>query len=101
MICMTWPAGCATVVLAVDVVRRVHANVVVRNAHGSIDWTDPTGHHHLVPPATYPIDHTLGNRTLDVVVPNDNDDDLDHAATDTPSASDEANDPPDEGELAA
>jgi hypothetical protein len=35
---------------------------------GSLDWTDPTGHHHLVPAATYPIDHTL-----DRVVSHDND----------------------------
>jgi len=34
---------------------------------GSLDWTDPTGHHHLVPPATYPVDHTLG-----IVVSDDN-----------------------------
>ena len=34
---------------------------------GTLDWTDPTGHHHRVPPATYPIDHTL-----EIVVPNDN-----------------------------
>jgi hypothetical protein len=34
---------------------------------GTLDWTDPTGHHHQVPPATYPIDHTL-----EAVVPDDN-----------------------------
>jgi hypothetical protein len=34
---------------------------------GTIDWTDPTGHRHPVPPATYPIDHTFG-----IVVSNDN-----------------------------
>lgn len=34
---------------------------------GTLDWTDPTGHHHHVPPATYPVDHTL-----DMVVPDDN-----------------------------
>jgi hypothetical protein len=33
---------------------------------GTLDWTDPTGHHHQVPPATYPIDHTL-----DMCVSND------------------------------
>ena len=40
---------------------------------GTLDWTDPTGHHHLVAPATYPIDHTLDDQTADRVVPNDND----------------------------
>jgi hypothetical protein len=30
-----------------------------RRRDGTMDWTDPTGHHHLVPPATYPVDHTL------------------------------------------
>jgi hypothetical protein len=34
---------------------------------GTLDWTDPTGHHHQVPPATYPVDHTL-----DMCVSNDN-----------------------------
>ena len=34
---------------------------------GTIDWTGPTGHHHLVPPATYPVNHTL-----DMCVSDDN-----------------------------
>ena len=62
---------------------------------GSIDWTDPTGHHHLVPPATYPIDHTL-----DRVVFRNNAEDLDHAWTREEDDRNET-EPPEEGDVAA
>ncbi|HEY8828444.1 MAG TPA: HNH endonuclease signature motif containing protein, partial [Jatrophihabitantaceae bacterium] len=31
-----------------------------RLEHGSTEWTGPTGHRYVEPPATYPVDHTTG-----------------------------------------
>lgn len=32
-----------------------------RASDGSTDWRSPTGHHYLVPPATYPVDRALAD----------------------------------------
>ena len=56
-------------------VRKVKREILKHDPRDAEDWTDPTGHHHHVPPATYPIDHTL-----EAVVSNDSDEPAPDAA---------------------